>query len=418
MNRARRGSYEVSRRSHPRWSLLVGTAVVVLAVGAGVQLLRGIASPTGTAVLPQSLRRVPDPIGGPLPWPHAGAAAMAVPGVVTFRSVGTASALPIASITKVMTSLVLLHDHPLSPGQQGPIITVTAADAAQYATDQAAQDSDVPVIAGEQLTEFQALEAMLVASADNVAQTVAQWDAGSEALFVDQMNELASQWGLASTHFADVSGLSQGSVSSTSDLLELGEHAMANPVISNVVSLPAITLPDSSKPLPTYDFALDEDGIVGIKTGSDSAAGGCFLFAAQVDVRGSTKLAYGVVLGQQSLTSELDQALDVAAGLVQGLHRVLSGLSLVHRDEVVGSLVAPWTSADPLQASRALSVIAPPGATVRTSVQLDRLRGTSIPGGSIVGQMTVQVDNTESRIPLVVERTLQGPSLGWRLFHL
>lgn len=418
MNPKPRETSDMPRRPRPRWLLVASTAVVVLAAAAGVQLLRGVPSPEGTAILPRSLRTVPDPPGGGLPWPNSGAAAMAVPGVITFPPVGPSSPLPVASITKVMTVLVLLHDHPLALGQQGPTITVTAADAAQYAADQATQDSDVPVTAGEQLTELEAIEAMLVPSADNVAQLVAQWAAGSEASFVDQMNQLASQWGLASTRFTDVSGLSAGSVSTTADLLELGERAMANPVISSVVSLPSVTLPDSPKPLPTYDFALDEDGIVGIKTGSDSAAGGCFLFAAQVDVRGVTKLAYGVVLGQESPTSELDQALDIGAGLVQGLDRVLAGIPLVQKDQTVASLGSAWTSADPIEAGKTVSVIAPPGVAVRTSVKFDHLRNNSVAAGSVVGQMTVQVGSTENRVQLIAERTLRGPSLDWRLVHL
>lgn len=401
-----------------RWIVLTVCALIVIVVIFGaVQLAGGTPSPKLSGALPASLTKVPEPPGGALPWPTTGEAGMEIPGVVTFPPVGPTSPVPIASITKLMTTLVLLKDHPLQLGQQGPTITVTAPVMTEYAADVANHDSLIPLTLGEQLTEFQAVEAMLVPSADDVAQLVAQWDAGSEAAFVAKMNAQAKSWGMTGTTFADVSGVSSGSVSTVPDLLELGQKAMANPVIRSVVALPSVTLPGSATPDPTYNFALDEDGIVGIKTGSDGAAGGCFLFAANVKVDGSYKLVYGVVLGQQSRTSTLDKALSVSTNLIVALRRVLAGITLLHTGQRVGELRPAWTSPVPLETTGGVTVIAAPGTPVKTSLRVVKLPSGVIPSGFAVGQLVIHAGLQTARVDVVTTRSLSPPSLTWRLFH-
>ncbi len=401
-----------------RWIVLTVCALVVIVVVFGaVQLAGGTPSPKLSGALPVSLTSVPQPTGGALPWPTTGEAGMEIPGVVTFPPVGSTSPVPIASITKLMTTLVLLKDHPLQLGQQGPTITVTAPIMTQYAADVANQDSLIPLTLGEQLTEYQAIEAMLVPSADDVAQLVAQWDAGSQTAFVAKMNAQAKSWGMTGTTFADVSGVSSGSVSTVPDVLELGQKAMANPIIRSVVALPSVTLPGSSKPDPTYNFALDEDGIVGIKTGSDGAAGGCFLFAANVKVSGSYKLVYGVVLGQQSKTSTLDKALSVSTNLIVALPRVLAGITLLHAGQRVGVLHPAWASAVPLKATSGVTVVAAPGSPVKTSLHVVRLPSGVIPSGFAVGQLVIHAGLQTARVDVVTTKAISPPSLTWRLFH-
>ena len=70
--------------------------------------------------------------------------------------------MPIASLAKIMTRYLVLGDHPLPAGGSGPAITVTAADAAAFASDQRQGQSVVQVVRGEKLTELQALQAMLI----------------------------------------------------------------------------------------------------------------------------------------------------------------------------------------------------------------------------------------------------------------
>src|SRR5579859_4279024 len=101
-----------------------------------------------------------------------------------------------------MTALVVLTDKKLAVGDAGPSITITDVDVQAYESDYAQKQSVVKVVAGEQLTEMQALEAMLIPSGNNIAETLARWDAGSVAAFVDKMNQRAAALHLTRTTFA------------------------------------------------------------------------------------------------------------------------------------------------------------------------------------------------------------------------
>ncbi|MHB8318807.1 MAG: D-alanyl-D-alanine carboxypeptidase family protein [Acidimicrobiales bacterium] len=409
-----------TQRSWIKHVVIGAVAVVIVAVlvTAGVQLTRPVPAPSFSANVPSTLKTVPNPSTGGIPWPTTGAAGMVVPGVVSFPPVGSKSPLPIASITKVMTALVVLQDHPLSPGQQGPSITITPSDVSEFNLEAAAKDSVVPVTAGEQLSEYQCIEAILVPSADNIAHVLAKWDAGSASAFVAKMKAHAHQGGLTNTHFADTSGLSSSSTSTPSDLLILGQKAMANPIVSAVVAMPSITLPGVPKPMPTYNFALFENGIVGIKTGSDGPAGGCFLFAANVKVNGTIRLAYGVVLGQQNAKSSLDQALKVSVNLLTALHGVLNGVALVHAGQEVGTLKSPDGTSTPLLSSGTVTLIGAPGTTVSTTFHLRRFKpGAPIPARSRVGTLKIQVGSQVKTVGIVSDRSLPAVSSKWKLLN-
>lgn len=401
--------------------MVIGGLVVLLLAGAGAgagwRLSRPL--PVPTATLTDTTRSVPDPRGGPLPWPSGVEGALTVPGVLNFPPVGGDKPLPMASIAKLMTTLVLLRDHPIPPGGQGPTITITAADVVDSMLEGAAQDSIIPFTAGEQLTEYQAVEAMLIPSADDVADVIAQWDAGGMSAFVGEMNALAAQWGLKNTHFADASGLSPQTVGTPSDLLALGERAMANPLIASIVAQPSVSLPGMTAPATNYNYVIGVDGIVGVKTGYSTAAGGCFLFAALVPLLGKQVMAYGVLLGEQHGTSLLDTVEQDGVKLVRGVRRILAGVLVARPGETVGTLSVPWQPVIELAAAKSIPVIATPGTPVREHLSVDRIvPGRVVPKGASVGRLTVEVGSHTFETPVVTGARLDSPSILWRLTHL
>ncbi len=397
-----------------RGLLRVVLAVVLVAavVYVGVQALRP--APVARAQFNDQVLRVP---GGPLhlPWPGQGEAAMAVAGSGLVGTAGPETPLPMASITKVMTALVVLHDHPLGFGQQGPTITITPADVATYQHDVATQQSVVKVAAGEQLSERQALEALLIPSGNNMADVLADWAAGSIPAFVAQMNAEAAALGLHHTRYVGPSGLNPGSVSTPLDLVRLGEAAMANPVFASIVGKPSVTLPVAGT-VYNYDYELDHHGIIGIKTGSDSQAGGCFLFDDQVEVGGQPVQVIGAVLGQQT-PPIIQSALHAAVDLAQALRPELAERTLLRQGQAVGTITTPWGSSVPMVVTKGLSVVSWPGETVRSGFQPVRL-ASSLPAGAHVGTMDVHLGATTTRLPVVAARALPGPGLGWKLTDL
>ena len=392
------------------WYLIGVVVVLAVVVVAGVQWLRTVPSPAFRASVPVSFHlpgRTPT-----LPWPATGEATVTVQGLGTLGGVGVNRVVPIASITKVMTAYLILHDHPLGSGLSGPSIKITAADVAEFKADVATQQSVLRVAAGEVLSERQALEGLLIPSANNMSHLLARWDSGTTAVFVAKMNAAAQALGLHHTHFAGPSGLNPGSTSSATDLLGLGDAAMAIPTFRHIVAMPQVTLPVAGLVF-NFDYDLGRDGIVGIKTGSDGPAGGCLLFEAHRQVANHNVTIVGDVLGQGTV-SPITAALADASNLVKASGSALGVIAAVPAGKVVGRVVTPWGKSVPVTVPTTASFFGWPGLVVHAKVVADRLR-PPLPYGAPVASLHLAVANQQSSLPMQLSAPLHGPTLMWRM---
>jgi D-alanyl-D-alanine carboxypeptidase (penicillin-binding protein 5/6) len=249
-------------------------------------------------------------------WPQQGQAALVLDNGRPATSLHE-QPVAIASLAKVMTAYLILERYPLSSAQDGFTITVSAAEAQAVAQDRAEGQSVVAVASGEQLTERQLLEALLVPSGNNIAEMLAAQLAGSETRFIAEMNAEARALGMNHTLYTDPSGFDPSTVSTAADQLRVFQKAMRFSVFRQIVSMGTVTLPVAGT-LTNYDPLIAE-GYAG-KTGSDSAAGGCLAFFTHVTVAGRRLIAVGVVLGQGlgSNTSALLAAAGQAAEQLVG----------------------------------------------------------------------------------------------------
>ncbi len=284
-----------TRPTRRRTIRVAGLLVVIAAMAAlGYQLLATGASPVASGRTELRVARA-----GALPstvWPRRGQAAVQI-GEAQVEAGPNQHAAPIASVAKVMTAYLVLHDHPLAVGEDGPTITLTDADVADTDRRSRQRESVVPIVAGEQLSELQALQAMLLPSANNVAAVLARWDAGSVARFVAHMNATARSVGMTRTRYTDPSGYDDRTVSTAADQLRVVDQAMRVPALASIIATTTATLPVAGT-VHNTNTLLGRDGFVGVKTGSDRAAGGCFAFRAIRLVDGKRTTITGVVLGQ------------------------------------------------------------------------------------------------------------------------
>ncbi len=233
-----------------------------------------------------------------LAWPAGGEAAVEVDGIGHITSYGGSQPVPIASVAKVMTAYLTLRRHPLRRDQDGFTLTVTAADAADEQQRVALGESVLPVRAGEHLNERQALQALMLPSANNIAQMLAAHDAPTVEAFVARMNATARRLGMTATTYTDPSGFSASTVSTAADQLKLAAVAMRRSAFAQIVDETSAVLPVAGV-VSNYNQLIGHDGYVGIKTGSDAAAGGCLVFAKRVVVAGRRLTILGDVLGQR-----------------------------------------------------------------------------------------------------------------------
>jgi serine-type D-Ala-D-Ala carboxypeptidase (penicillin-binding protein 5/6) len=250
-------------------------------------------------------------------WPALGQAAVTTSDVEHVTASPGQDPVPIASVAKLMTAYVVLRRHPLDVGEAGPTYRLTADDVRDTALRRSRQESVVPVAVGERLTELQALQAVLVPSANNVAVALARWTDGSVRLFVQDMNRTAHELGMTRTTYTDPSGFEASTVSTAADQVRLVEAAMRDPVLAAIVGSPSVRLPVAGVVRNT-DTLLGVDGFVGVKTGSHDEAGGCFAFRAIREVDGRRTVVTGVVLGQRG-SDLIAAALGAARRLVDQL---------------------------------------------------------------------------------------------------
>jgi serine-type D-Ala-D-Ala carboxypeptidase (penicillin-binding protein 5/6) len=349
-----------------------------------------------------------------VPWPKTGSAAVGVAGLGLIATSGSEQPASAASVTKVMTALIILTDKPITLDQLGPTVTITAADVQSYEADLASKQSVVEVVEGEELTERDLLEGLLIPSANNFADTLARWDAGTVDAFVASMNMKAADLHLTHTTFADTSGASPSTVSTPSDLMALGMQAMKDPVFAQIVSMGETTLPVAGVVF-NVDSALGKSGIIGIKTGSGLAEGANFLFAATATADGHPVTVYGCVMGQPTLAIAFAAARTLIATMVASLHV----RRVVARNQAVASYAAPWGGQADLLATVDVDLVEWPGMILRQRLDARALQvNKPIDTGTAAGSEHVVLGDYSFDVPLVTGSPLYPPGRLWRLTRI
>jgi len=347
-----------------------------------------------------------------LPWPSPGSAAVGVSSLGFVASSGNEKPAPAASVAKVMTAFVVLNDKPLKKNEQGPTIVITDADVQEYQADYAAKQSVVEVRAGEQLTELQALQALLIPSGNNIAFTLANWDAGSSTAFVADMNKWAKKLGMSHTKFADAAGALDQTVSTPTDLLVLGMAAMKQDVLAEIVATSDTKLPVVGTVF-NVDYALGQSGIIGIKTGSGFGAN--FLFAASITLGGFTKTIYGCVMGLPTL----DAAFAAAKALIDAMTPQLHIVRVLSKYVAVGSYELPWGGHSDLLSTANVDFVEWPGMILRQSVRAPALTiKDPIPPGTNAGVLNMVLGDYNLDVPLTTSDAIYPPGRFWRLTRI
>jgi D-alanyl-D-alanine carboxypeptidase (penicillin-binding protein 5/6) len=388
---------------------VAGVLLLLVAGLLTVNYFRPIPAVSATAEVPRSTTLPGTP--PVLPWPKVGSAAVGASSLGLIATSGTETALPAASVAKVMTALLILEDKPLKLDDPGPSILITDADVQAYQSDKSDGQSVVQVSAGEQLSEYQALEGLLIPSANNFAFTLANWDAGSVDKFVASMNKRAKKLGLSHTKFADPAGASVQTVSSPSDLVALGMTAMKQPVLAQIVARSDAKLPVAGT-VYNVDYALGKSGIIGIKTGSGFNFGANFLFAASATIGNFTITIFGCVMG----AATLDGAFADAQALIAAVETSITVKRVLSKYQSVGSYQPPWGGHSDLLSTTNLDLVEWPGMILRQSVRAPALTiSQPLASGTPAGVLNILLGNYNLDIPLTTSDALYPPGRFWKL---
>ncbi|MFC7986321.1 D-alanyl-D-alanine carboxypeptidase [Streptomyces sp. NPDC057336] len=394
------------------WTPLVLLLVVILGV---VQSMRPLPAPELDLTAQESFTFE----GGKpeIPWPSSGQAALDVQGIGTFGSSGDQKPVPIASVAKVMTAYVILRDHPLKSGADGPMIEID-----QAAEDQsdAGDESTVQVYAGDKISQREALDAILIASANNVARLLARWDAGSEKAFVEKMNAAAKDLGMTNTTYTDPSGLNNTTVSTAVDQVKLAKAAMESVAFREVAQKMSY---NDYKGVnhSNWNQLVGYNGVVGIKTGTTTSALGNLVFAAKKEVGGETRTIVGAVVRQPATADKgiLAAALDSSDKLIRAAQDVLESSTILKKGGVVGYVDDGLGGRTPVVATEDVRAVGWPGLTVKLTFEADEVPHTAA-AGTKVGTLTVGDGDAAGavKVPVALQKDLVEPAFTDKLTRL
>lgn len=185
---------------------------------------------------------------------------------------------PMASLTKLMTALIIVENHALDER-----VDVAPAVGAIH-------DNVAGLQVGDQYALGDVLTAMLVHSANDAAVALAVYDAGSEDAFVDKMNARAKALGLDDTVYATATGFdAPGQHSTPRDLGILTAFVLRKPAIADRMSMPSFTVRSRSGTVisfaHTHQLLRQKNAITAGKTGTTDAAGQCLMSVFEEDGR-------------------------------------------------------------------------------------------------------------------------------------
>jgi len=384
-------------------AVLIGALVSAYAAATLLWPLHALAP----IVEPVTVQAAAAPAAAP-PWPTEGDAAISVAGMGAPLASG-AEPTPMASVTKVVTALLVLDEMPLAVGEQGPEYRFTNRDTTAYWQYRSDDESALDVPVGGVLTQYQLLEGMLIGSANNYADRLAADIWPSDAVFARAANDWLRLHGIPGITIADPTGINPRNVATPEALIPLARLAMANPVIAEIVAKDAVQLPGAGLVENTNGLLADA-GVVGIKTGSLREDWN--LLSAKDVVIGETPVRlYASVLGQPD-----DEArLAASRALYAELEASLQSFPSVASGTVVGTVTTEWGADVDIQTTDDVRVVLWNGGVGSTSTSFTL--GDARDQGDEVGTLSVTGPLDSDATALTLVDDIDGPTAWWRLTH-
>jgi len=261
---------------------------------------------------------------------------------------------------------------------------------------------------GQELTQLTMLRLILMESANNYAQTLADWAFGSEEAFVGAARAWLDSHGLTSTTIVEPTGVSPANTSTTADLVALGKLALEHPIVSGIVATAAVEVPEYGM-LENTNELLGIDGVDGIKTGTLDEAGACLLFATDVLVGDEQVTVVGVVVGGPDHDTINAHIRALLASVTPGFQQ----LELVREGDPIVRYETVWGDEAIAVASRSARVLVWSQTPVSMLVEAADVGLSS--RGAEVGQLDFAVGGRTLTVPLELAQPIEDPGPWWRL---
>ena len=263
---------------------------------------------------------------------------------------------PTASTAKMILGLAVMEKKPFLPGETGETIAITPEYYNKYLWYATHNGSTTPVRIGEEISEYDALASVFLASSNNMADTLAIWAFGSLENYQAYATDLIARLGLKNTTVGvDASGYSETTTSTAEDLVRAAGRLLKDPILKEIVGLKSHTVPVAGEIKNTNKIlgeALNNGtSVIGVKTGYIGSASGYNLISGYEEESHFVTLA---ILGSSTREASFAESKNELLRLSQEL----TPTTVVSDGEIVGYYQTWWNGKHDITATEAIRVLA------------------------------------------------------------
>ena len=407
------------RRKRNRIIGLIVVGVIVAGVATYVPL--ALTAPVGAAAATSHAPHIAPGAAAALALPQEGESAVSVSGADPYLGQGASGILastggdapaPMASISKLITAMVILNAKPLTGSDPGPSITFNKADHDLYDKYYLLNATIAAMPTGSSMSERDALETMLVVSACNYSEAMVDWAFGSTGGFLSAAKKWLAANGMTHTKMVESTGIDARNVSTPSDLITLGKLAAANPVVVELVAKTALDIP-FLQGMPSTNTLLGTDGVTGMKTGTLDDYGSNLLYSATFFVTGVSKPlnVIGVVMGGSTRDTVNNDVTHFLDSLKAGFHEI----PVAEAGQRVGTYTTPWGASASMELESSASIYTYSDTKITSTMTTSTLKTGK--NGEKVGSVTFTSGTNTVTVPVVLDGAIAPPTAWWRLTH-
>ncbi|WP_022891883.1 hypothetical protein [Agromyces subbeticus] len=396
---------------------IVGIAVGAIAIlGIGVYGPAMLLGPLPTVTVTTTSASGDDAAGAAaITLPDTGASAIAALGddgtASTLATAGDAAAVPIGGAAKLVTVLTTLESLPLAAGGAGPAITIGPDDYTDYLRYASEDSRTLAVLPGETWTQRDVVRAVLLASSNNHADTLARWAFGGVEPYVEAANEWLAAHDFATMHVADATGLSGDNIGTAEELTRLGALVLADPRLAELFDAAETPSIPGERDVPDVVSHLGESGVRALSRSYTDQAGVSFVFTTEVaGAEGDPphRLVSGMTLmpDYDTLDAAVQAAIDSSSVSAAPVEVISAGTTYARVESAWGDradLIASVSRADAAWGS----------AVGETSVTVEPF--TTASAGREIGRVSVETADGEVGSPLELTDDIRDPGPLWRL---
>ncbi len=264
---------------------------------------------------------------------------------------------PTASTAKMILGLAIMEKKPFNQGETGETITITPEFYNRYLWYINHHGSVTAVINGEEISQYDALASVFLASSNNMADTLAIWAFGNLEDYRTYATEILDRIGVKNTTIGtDASGYSETTTSTAEDLAIIANKLLENPVLREIVGLKFHTVPVGGTIENTNKILGDDLNnnatVIGVKTGYIGDISGYNLISAyQIENHFVTLAVLGSTTRQASFIESKNELLR--------LTQELTPTTIVKTNEKVGYYQTWWSGQHNITATEGITVLAP-----------------------------------------------------------